>query len=109
MESSVLSGVRMRVERRLMSSTVPILIAETANVADVDNFVCQKRNASEKIFQSLLGGKRDCNSADPQAGKGGGHVEAESAEYEEDGEDENKAFRMRSPKSMSDPVPVRPL
>ena len=46
-------------------------VAEAAHVSDADDFVAQKRNSAEKIFQSLLRGERDGDSADAQAGEGG--------------------------------------
>ena len=76
-ETSVLSGVRMRVERRLMSSTVPVRSPMRQVSPDADDFVAQERNASEEILQSFLSGESDGDTADAQSGECGLHVEAE--------------------------------
>ena len=77
MESSVRSAVRMRVERRLMSSTVPTRSPKRQVVADANDFVGQNGNSAEKIFERLLRGEGDGNAADAEAGEHRGQVEAE--------------------------------
>ena len=90
METSVRASVRMRVERRLMSSTVPDAVAETAVVADADDFIGQNGNSAKKIFECLLCGECDGNAANAESGEHGGQVEAQDADRGQDGDDHHQ-------------------
>ena len=66
--TTVRSGVRMRVERRPMSSTVPVAVAEAAEVADADRLVGDQREAAEEVLERLLRRQRDREAADAETG-----------------------------------------
>ena len=81
--------VRTRVERRLISSTVPDLVAEAAEIAHPYDFVTQNGNPAEEIFQRLLRRKSNGEAADAHSGEQGREIEAQRAQYGENRQQEN--------------------
>lgn len=64
--TSVRSGVRIQVERRPMSSTVPVH-SESARITDQDRTIADHIYATEEVFSCLLGGQ---GTAKPPADSG---------------------------------------
>ena len=50
------------------------------------------RDPAKEVFESLLGRKRDCKTADAKAGKGRGEVESQHTQHADHTADDDECF-----------------
>ena len=87
MVTTVRSGVRMRVERRPISSTTPVRPSRKRQRSpDAHRLVGDDADAAEHVLDRLLRGERDRDAADAEPGDEAGDVEADVLEQQHDGE-----------------------
>ena len=90
-EMSPRSKVRMRVERRPMSSTVPMVSTHAAEIADAHHAVGEDADSAEEILDGLLRGQSDGDAADAESGECRRKIEArkiQDAEQRRGGDDD---------------------
>ena len=65
-------------------------VAKAAIVADTNDFIGENGNSAEKIFEGLLSGEGDGDTADTDAGKDRGEIDANDSEDGESGDDDDQ-------------------
>src|SRR6202041_2127939 len=65
-------------------------VGEAAIVADADDVIGKHGDSAKKIFERLLRGKRDGNTANAEAGEHRRQVEAHDGEYGQEGGDDDE-------------------
>ena len=101
-------GVRTRVERRLISSTVPTLSPKRQKSPTRMTSSPRIGNAAEEVFQRFLRRKCDGETADTDSSEEGGQVEAQGAEDGENCQQENGSLEHPLAQNHERTVPIRP-
>ena len=83
----------MRVDRSPISSTVPSLLAEPAEVADTDGLIEDQRDPAEQVLDGLLRGQSHREPADPEAGQDAGDVDADVLQDRDESQDGDDDLR----------------